>query len=80
MADFQVILEQSAFNGSNVEIKTKERGVISGNFSGVDEFDTDPNRLGFWIRTGKYEEDTVFLDEIITINVIDSTPIMANVV
>jgi len=70
MKDFQVILEEAAFAGKLVEVITKGRGSVMGYFTGVDEFDTDEDRLGYYIRTGKHREDTVFLDEIVDIKVI----------
>ena len=76
LADYQIILEQAAFDRKEVIIATKERGTVSGLFTGVDEYDTDPERLGFWIQTDEHEEDTVFLDEIIGIEVVQQ-PISA---
>jgi len=70
MKDFQIILERAAFAGCLVDVITKDRGVIKGKFTGVDEFDTDEERLGYYIRTEKHKEDTVFLDEIVDIKVI----------
>ena len=67
MAGFQIILEQAAFNGKEVSITTKKRGIITGMFTGVDEFDTDSERLGFFIDTSEYECDTVYIDEIVEI-------------
>ena len=67
MVDFQIVLEQSAFEEKEVAITTKDRGIVIGAFIAPDEFDTDPDRYGFWIQTGKHEEDTVFLDEIVSI-------------
>jgi len=67
LAGFQIILEQAAFAGKEVAITTKERGTISGMFTGVDEYDTDENRLGFFIDTSEHECDTVYIDEIIEI-------------
>ena len=67
LQDFQIILEESAFDDKKVSVKTKGRGVITGMFTGVDEYDTDPERFGFWIRTKAHEIDTVFLDEIVSV-------------
>ena len=74
MIDYQIILEQSAFDGNKVSIKTRNRGVITGHFSGVDEFDTDSERYGFYVDTSEYEYDTVFLDEIVDIVVQQAIP------
>ena len=67
MADWQIILEEAAYARQKVQIKTKNRGIITGMFEGVDEYDTDPDRLGFFMEIGKHEGDTVFLDEIVEI-------------
>jgi len=70
MKDFQIILEEAAFAGLSVDVFTKGRGIIRGKFTGVDEFDTDEERLGFYLSLGDGWEDTVFLDEITDIHVI----------
>ena len=70
--DFQIILEHSAFDEKKVMVKTKSRGVITGIFTGVDEYDTNPERFGFWIQTKEHEVDTVFLDEIISIDIVEA--------
>jgi len=67
LKDYQIILEQSAFDGKRVSITTKDRGIIKGAFTGVDEFDTDPERYGFYISIKPHFYDTVFLDEIVDI-------------
>ena len=69
MADFQVILEQAAFAGKKVAIATKERGIVTGVYHSVDEFETDPDRLGFVIVLDVHSADTVFIDEINEITV-----------
>ena len=74
MPDYQVKLEQAAFDGKRVIVKTKDLRTVSGFYGGVDEYDTDPDRLGFWIQTDKHEEDTVFLDEIVDIVVQQAIP------
>ncbi|MCL2634801.1 MAG: hypothetical protein FWD34_09855 [Oscillospiraceae bacterium] len=70
MKDYQIILEQAAFAGHLVDVKTKSRGIVTGEFTGVDEYETDDTRLGYCIQTGEHEEDTVFIDEIIDIVVL----------
>ena len=67
MVNFQITLEQAAFDGKQVSIKTKNRGTIIGMFTGIDEFETDPGRLGFCVDISEYEYDVVFPDEIIEI-------------
>ncbi|MCL2634911.1 MAG: hypothetical protein FWD34_10425 [Oscillospiraceae bacterium] len=70
MKDFQVILENAAFAGCLVEVLTKDRGLVKGEFVGVDEFDTDDERFGFFIDTIDGWADSVYLDEIIDIVVL----------
>jgi len=70
MVDFQITLEQAAFDGKQVKIKTKNRGTITGMFTGIDEFETDSDRLGFCVDISEYEYDVVFPDEIIEITVL----------
>ena len=70
MKDFQIILEQAAFAGCLVEIKTKNRGIVKGEFTGVDEYDTDDNRLGFFVDTVDGWADSVYIDEIADIRII----------
>jgi len=67
LADYQIILEQSAFDGEQGQIKTKDRGIITGMFIAPDEFDADPDRYGFQIDISECEYDVVFLDEIVEI-------------
>ena len=74
MIDYQIILEQSAFDGKEVSITTKKRGIITGAFTGVDEYDTDPERLGFYLSIKPHFYDTVFLDEITGIEVLEKVP------
>ena len=74
MLDYQIMLEQAAFDGKKVQIRTKDRGVISGMFTGVDEFDTDSERFGFYLSIEPYFYDTVFLDEIVDIVVQQAIP------
>ena len=70
--DFQIILEQSAFDDKKIIVKTKSRGIITGMFTGVDEYDTNPERFGFWIQTKEHEVNTVYLDEIISIDTVEA--------
>jgi len=69
LKDFQIILEESAFDKKEVKIKTRNRGTIIGMFIAPDEFDSDHDRYGFQIGVGEHELDTVFLDEIVEINI-----------
>ena len=73
MVDFQIILEESAFDEKEVKIKTRNRGTITGMFIAPDEFESDPDRYGFQIEIGEHELDTVFLDEIVEIKTLTET-------
>jgi len=74
MVDYQIVLEQSAFDRKEVSIRTSSRGVITGMFLAPDEFDADPDRYGFQIEIAPQELDTVFLDEIVDIVVQQAIP------
>jgi hypothetical protein len=63
------ILDDARWERKRVSVTTKERGVIAGKPYRVDEFETDEDRLGYCLITGEYSVDTVFLDEIISIEV-----------
>ena len=67
MKEFQIMLEESAFDGNKVQITTKNRGVITGMFAGLDEFNTDSEKLGFCIDIDEHEYDVIFPDEIVSI-------------
>jgi len=61
------ILDDAMYNDVKLSITTKERGIIVGIPHNVDEFDADPDRLGYFIMIEPSLGDTVFLDEIIEI-------------
>jgi len=65
---FTAILDEAMYAKQKITVFTKERGKIIGIPYCVDEYDSDPERLGYCLQTGKHEEDTVYLDEIIEIN------------
>jgi len=70
MLRFDDVLDDAMYSGNYVEVKTKSRGVIRGLPTAVDEYDTDENRLGYYVSLGNGWEDTVFLDEIVDIKVV----------
>jgi len=65
---FTAILDEAMYAKQKITVFTKERGKIIGVPYCVDEYESDPERLGYCLQTGKHEEDTVYLDEIIEIN------------
>ncbi|MDR2533140.1 MAG: hypothetical protein LBC82_09910 [Oscillospiraceae bacterium] len=67
---FVDMLDDAMHNGSELEIQTKSRGIIIGTPDAVDEFDSDPERLGYYLAIGKHGAGTVFIDEIVDIKVI----------
>jgi len=62
------ILDDAMYKEIKLAITTKERGFIIGIPHNVDEFDTDPDRLGYFIMIDLHFGDTVFLDEITAIH------------
>jgi hypothetical protein len=71
---FVDIIDRAMYDGSMLRISTK-RGEITGTPYCVDEYETDKNRLGYCIQTGKNNEYTVFIDEIIDVSVITKTDV-----
>lgn len=61
------VLDEAMHEGTTLRITTKERGVFVGEPHNVDEFDTDPDRLGYVVMLSKHFCDTVFLDEVVSI-------------
>ena len=67
---FVDILDDAMYKRIELLVSTKERGEIRGTPQNVDEYDSDPNRLGYCLDIGDYTVDTVFLDEIVDISAI----------
>ena len=61
-------LENAMYERQELIIKTKCRGEVRGTPNGLDDFNTDTERLGYFIGSGSHEEDVVFLDEIVGIS------------
>ncbi|MCL2030559.1 MAG: hypothetical protein FWG93_03350 [Oscillospiraceae bacterium] len=61
------ILDAAMRKREVVSIYTKERGIVTGTPHNVDEYDADPERLGYVVMLSKHYADTVFLDEIVSI-------------
>ena len=81
MVGLQQILEQAAYTDRQVRIFTKTGQVVLGMFAYVDEFEADPERLGFCIDVSEYESVVVFNDEIISIEIISAnTLVMAEAI
>jgi hypothetical protein len=70
---FVDMLDDAMHSGRELEIMTKSRGIIIGTPDAVDEFDSDPERLGYYVAVKEHGADTVFLDEIINVKVISNT-------
>jgi len=64
---FAEILDDAMYSDTKLKVKTKMRGEIIGTPYCVDEFESDPDRLGYYIDISKHEMDTVYLDEIVEI-------------
>jgi len=63
------ILDDAAISEEKVTVVTKERGKIIGMPHSTDYFETDDERLGYFIEIGENLLDTVYLDEIAEITV-----------
>ena len=64
---FAEVLDHAMYKKSKLKVKTKARGDIIGVPVCLDDFITDPDRLGYILSLGNHEEDTVYLDEIVEI-------------
>jgi hypothetical protein len=58
------VLDAAMYDRRILRMETKARGVVIGRPTAVDEFDTDPDRLGYYVLLSKTRETTVFLDEV----------------
>jgi len=58
------VLDAAMYDGRILRVETKARGVVIGRPTAVDEFDTDPERLGYYVLLSETRETTVFLDEV----------------
>jgi len=66
--DVSDVLDAAMYDRRALRMETKARGVIIGTPDGVDEFDSDPDRLGYYVDISDTELDTVFLDEVTRIS------------
>jgi len=62
--EFVDILDDAMYAGRKLTVSTKARGRIIGTPYSVDEFESDPDRLGYWLQIEPHVVDSVFLDEI----------------
>ena len=67
LMSFADVLDDAMYARKELAITTKSRGVLIGMPDAVDEFDSDPDRLGYYLAIGEDAVDTVFLDEIVEI-------------
>jgi hypothetical protein len=77
---FVDVLDDAMYTKRELIIKTKSRGTILGTPDAVDEYDSDPKRLGYYLAIGEYEADTVFLDEIVEIRDVQTETILIKAV
>jgi len=61
------ILDAAMYDRKKLRVETVARGTIVGTPYAVDELETDPDRLGYYVSLNKTKADTVFLDEILRI-------------
>jgi len=70
------ILDKAMYDRKSLIILTKDRGKIIGMPHAVDEFETDDERLGYFIEIGDHLLDTVYLDEITEIKDYDDDNVL----
>jgi len=58
------ILDAAMYDRRKLRVETIARGAIVGTPYAVDELETDPDRLGYYVSLSKTKADTVFLDEV----------------
>ena len=61
---FVDILDSAMYKKARLLITTKTRGIISGIPAYIDDFISDPERLGYCLDISESEADTVYIDEI----------------
>jgi len=64
---FVDILDVAMHSGEKLIIATKNRGQIIGVPHSIDDFQTDEERLGYFIDIDEATQDTVYIDEIVSI-------------
>jgi len=62
--DVSDVLDAAMYDRRALRMETKARGVIIGTPHVFDEFDSDPDRLGYVVSLSERTETTVFLDEV----------------
>jgi hypothetical protein len=77
---FADTLDDAMYSRRKLIVETMSRGTIIGTPYCVDEFVADPERLGYCLLIGKHEQETVFLDEIIGIEGVQSEILQAKAV
>ena len=60
---FADILDDAMYSGKSLTVKTKS-GKITGIPHSVDEYETNDNRMGYFIKTDEHTLTPVYLDEI----------------
>jgi len=68
---FPELLDYAMYEQKKLKVRTKSRGEITGVPVCLDDFITDSERLGYILKVGDHEEDTVYLDEILEITEYD---------
>jgi len=63
-AEVADVLDDAVYGGRVLRMETIARGVIVGMPYAMDEFDTDPDRLGYFVSLSETRGDTVYLDEV----------------
>jgi hypothetical protein len=58
------VLDAAMYDRRDIKVETIARGTIVGTPYAVDELETDPDRLGYYVALSETRADTVFLDEV----------------
>ena len=64
---FVDVLDNAMYNGNNLIIATKGRGIITGIPNSIDDFESDESRFGYYVRVGEHRLTTAYIDEIVSI-------------
>ena len=62
--DVSDVLDAAMYDRRKLRVETIARGTIVGTPYSVDELETDPDRLGYYVALTETRADTVFLDEV----------------
>ena len=77
---FVDILDDAMYSRIKLIVETKDRGVFTGIPHSVDDFETDDERLGYFIEVGDHLLSSVYLDEIVEIKDSETEAVLSKAV